>query len=240
MTLLAATVVAGTLSGATAAISGFGIGSLMTPLLAARYGMSLAVAAVSIPHVVATALRCWRLRAHIDWSVIRSFGVLSAVGGLGGALLYSRFDSSLLAKILGVLLIATAIAAVTDWARRIHPRGASAHALGLASGFFGGIAGNQGGIRSGALMAFGLAPLALVATATATGLAVDAARMPVYLWNTGRELVALRAPILAATAGVVIGTFLGERLLMGLSARAFRIVVGTFIGMLGAWLLLST
>jgi uncharacterized membrane protein YfcA len=122
----------------------------------------------------------------------------------------------------------------------MHPRGASAHALGLASGFFGGIAGNQGGIRSGALMAFGLAPLALVATATATGLAVDAARMPVYLWNTGRELVGLRAPIIAATAGVVIGTFLGERLLMGLSARAFRLVVGTFIGMLGIWLILAS
>jgi uncharacterized membrane protein YfcA len=238
--MLAAILVAGILSGATAAISGFGIGSLMTPLLAARYGMSLAVAAVSIPHVIATALRCWRLRSHIDWAVLRSFGALSAVGGLGGALLYSRFDSALLTQILGALLIATGIAAVTDWTRRMHPRGMGAHALGLTSGFFGGIAGNQGGIRSGALMAFGLAPMALVATATATGLAVDAARMPVYLWKSGPRLAGIGGPIGAATIGVVIGTFVGERLLMGLSARAFRIVVGTFIGVLGVWLLLST
>lgn len=239
MGLLAAILAGGILSGATAAISGFGIGSLLTPLLATRYGMSLAVAAVSIPHAIATALRCWRLRTWIDWSVLRSFGVLSAVGGLAGALLYSGFDSLVLTRVLGVLLIATGIAAVSEWVKRINPRGVSAHLLGLASGFFGGIAGNQGGLRAGALMAFRLSPLALVATATATGLAVDAARMPVYLATTGSALVPLAAPIGAATVGVIIGTLIGERLLMGLSARAFRIVVGAFIGLLGVWLLLS-
>lgn len=237
--LLAGILAGGVLSGATAAISGFGIGSLLTPLLAARYGMSMAVAAVSIPHAIATALRCWRLRASIDWSVLRSFGVLSAIGGLAGALLYTRFDSVVLTRVLGVLLIATGIAAVTEWVKRIHPHGIGAHALGLASGFFGGIAGNQGGLRSGALMAFRLSPLALVATATATGLAVDAARLPVYLWTTGRELIDLAAPIGAATVGVIIGTFVGERLLLGLSARGFRLVVGTFIGLLGVWLMLA-
>jgi uncharacterized membrane protein YfcA len=237
--LLAAILLGGILSGATAAISGFGIGSLLTPLLAARYGMPLAVAAVSIPHAIATAVRCWRLRRSIDWPVLRSFGLFSAVGGLSGALLYSRFDAVMLTRILGALLIATAIAAVTEWVSRLRPRGVAAHALGFVSGFFGGIAGNQGGLRAGALMAFRLTPVALVATATATGLAVDAARMPVYLWTTGRELLPLAAPIGVATAGVLIGTFVGERLLLGLSARAFRIVVGTFIGMLGVWLLLS-
>jgi uncharacterized membrane protein YfcA len=240
MMLLALILAGGILSGATAAISGFGIGSLLTPLLAARYGMSLAVAAVSIPHAIATAVRCWRLRASIDWSVLKSFGVLSAIGGLAGALLYSRFDSGVLTRILGVLLVATGIAAVTEWVKRLHPRGIAAQSLGLVSGFFGGIAGNQGGLRSGALMAFRLSPVALVATATATGLAVDAARMPVYLWTTGRELTPLVAPIGIATVGVLIGTFIGERLLMGLSARAFRIVVGAFIGLLGVWLLLSS
>jgi uncharacterized protein len=238
--MLPAILVGGILSGMTAAISGFGIGSLLTPLLAARYGMPLAVAAVSIPHAIATAVRCWRLRASIDWAVLRSFGVLSAIGGLGGALLYSRVDATMLTRILGILLIATGAAAVTEWVKRIHPRGIGAHALGLTSGFFGGIAGNQGGLRAGALMAFNLSPVALVATATATGLAVDAARLPVYLSTTGLALVPLAAPIAVATLGVLIGTLAGERMLAGLSARAFRIVVGTFIGVLGIWLLLSS
>ena len=229
----------GVLSGVTAAVSGFGIGSLLTPLLASRYGVSLAIAAIALPHAIATAVRCWRLRAWIDWSVIWSFGVLSAIGGFVGALLYLRVGSRALTMILGVLLIATAVAALTNWIARLHPRGVAAQTLGFVSGLFGGIAGNQGGLRSAALLAFELSPVVLVATATATGLAVDAARLPIYLWRAGPDLIPLAAPIAVATAGVLLGTVLGERLLLGLSPERFRRVVGVLIGLLGIWLLAS-
>lgn len=225
------------LAGATASVTGFGIGSLLTPLLATRYGMQTSIAAVSIPHVVATALRAWRLRAHVDGAVLRSFGLWSAAGGFAGALLYARAASRTLTIILALLLLLTAVAALTDWLRRLHPHGAGASALGLTSGLFGGLAGNQGGLRSAALLGFPLAPLAFVATATATGLLVDAARMPVYLWRSGAALVPLATPIGVAVAGVVVGTLLGERALLGLGRDAFRRVVALIVGALGLWLL---
>jgi uncharacterized membrane protein YfcA len=237
--LLSAVLVVGVLSGATATVAGFGIGSMLTPLLATRYSMPIAVAAVSIPHAIATALRFWRLRASVSWPVIRSFGVLSAAGGLAGALLYTRFTSHTLTAILGALLVATSIAALTDWLRRLQPQGFVAQSLGFVSGLFGGIAGNQGGLRAGALLAFDLPPAAFVATATATGLAVDAARMPIYVWRAGGELVSLAAPIAVATVGVLIGTLPGERLLFGLAPEKFRRVVGWLVGVLGVWLLLA-
>lgn len=227
------------LAGATAAVSGFGIGSLVTPLLAARFGMEAAVAAVALPHAVATALRCWRMRAHVDWPVLRRFGVPSALGALAGALLYARAGGGTLTAVLGGLLILTAIAGVTGVMTRLRPRGAAVWLLGLASGGFGGIVGNQGGLRSGALMAFGLGPAALVATATATGLIVDAARTPIYLWRSGDAMWGLWWPILVATLGVVAGTLLGERLLFGLSPVRFRQAISLLIGALGIWLLLS-
>jgi len=45
------------LAGATASIVGFGIGSLLTPLVAARFGTDLAVAAVALPHLSGGLLR---------------------------------------------------------------------------------------------------------------------------------------------------------------------------------------
>jgi uncharacterized membrane protein YfcA len=236
MILLGALLIVGILGGATAAVSGFGIGSLLTPLLATRYDVPLAIAAVSIPHAIATAVRCWRLRASISWPVIRTFGALSAAGGLVGALLYTRVGSRAMTVTLGVLLIATSVAALSDWMVRLHPRGVVAQGLGFLSGLFGGIAGNQGGLRAAALLAFALPPTAFVATATATGLAVDAARMPIYVWRAGNELIALATPIGVATVGVLIGTVLGERLLFGLSPERFRRVIGALIGILGVWL----
>ena len=52
------------LSGGTAAVAGFGIGSLLTPALAASFGTSTAVAAVAIPHAAATALRWKRVAVN--------------------------------------------------------------------------------------------------------------------------------------------------------------------------------
>jgi uncharacterized membrane protein YfcA len=236
MTFLVIIFVAGILSGATATIAGFGIGSLMTPLLAAQLGVSLAIAAVSIPHAIATAVRCWRLRRAISWPVLRSFGVLSTAGGLIGALLYTRVGTRALEITLGVLLLATAVAALSDWTRRWKPHGVVAQSLGFLSGLFGGMAGNQGGLRAAALLTFSLTPAAFVATSTAVGLAIDAARMPIYLWRAGGTLVTVLAPIGLATAGVVIGTLAGERLLLGLSPERFRRIVGILIGVLGLWL----
>jgi hypothetical protein len=225
-------------AGAAASVVGFGIGSLLTPLFMVWFAADVAVAAVTLPHAVATALRCWRLRAHIDPGVLATFGVLSAAGALVGALVYASIGPSSLTRILGGLLLLTAVAQLTGLAARWRPRGPIVAALGLLSGFFGGVAGNQGGLRSAALTAFRLPPTAFVATATAAGLMVDAARTPVYLWTSGSALMPLWPPIAAALTGVVIGTLVGERILMGLTPRRFGQVVGGAVGLLGVWLLL--
>lgn len=239
--LMAVALVA-TASGATAAVVGFGIGSLLTPLLATRYEMGIAVAAVAIPHAVATALRCWRLREAIDRRVIRTFGVVSALGGIAGAAAYTRFGSRTLTIALAVLLLLTASATLTGWSARWHPRGPVVWILGLLSGGFGGLAGNQGGLRAAALSPFGLTPAAFVATSTAIGLMVDAARLPVYsarLLNAEALPTGIVAATGVATLGVVAGTLFGGRVLGGMSVERFRIVLGVAIGALGAWLLLA-
>jgi uncharacterized membrane protein YfcA len=234
---LIALAIVSVVSGATASIVGFGIGSLLTPLLAARYGTATAIAAVALPHAAATVFRCWRLRKGIDWTVLRGFGLLSAAGGLAGALLFAQLGSRALTLALAALLILTSIAGLTDWAARWRPRGPAAWALGLVSGFFGGLAGNQGGLRIVALSAFSLTPVALVATATAAGVMVDAARTPIYLWRAGSALLPLAHHIAVATTGVLVGTIIGERILLGLSPQHFRRTTAAAVGALGVWLL---
>lgn len=228
------------IAGATASVVGFGIGSLLTPLVAIRYGMPTAVALVSIPHAIATALRCWRLRASVDWPVLRRFGIVSAAGGLAGAAAYTLAGGRELTIALGALLVLTAAATLSGWATRWTPKGPMVWLLGAVSGAFGGLAGNQGGIRAAAMQPFRLTPAAFVATATATGLLVDAARMPVYAIDIARSAslpAGFWAIVAVASAGVVAGTLAGERLLLGLSVAQFRRVLGLAIGALGMWLL---
>jgi uncharacterized membrane protein YfcA len=108
---------------------------------------------------------------------------------------------------------------------------------GALSGLFGGMVGNQGGIRSAGLLAFHLEPRAFVATAAAIALIIDAVRLPLYLWDEGTR-VAEQAQLLAiATAGVVVGTFAGTHILLRLPPRTFRRVIGAVLLVLGFWML---
>ena len=66
-------------AGAIASISGFGIGSILTPLLATAYGTKLAVAVVSVPHLVGTALRFSFIYRHVNRKVLFSFGIAQEV-----------------------------------------------------------------------------------------------------------------------------------------------------------------
>jgi uncharacterized membrane protein YfcA len=225
------------LAGAVAAVAGFGIGSILTPVFAQQVDTKLAVAAVSIPHIVGTAFRLWLLGVKPDRRVLWSFGLTSAAGGLIGALLHGRLSSPPLTIVFGALLLFVGISGLTGLASRIRFDGAASWVAGAVSGFLGGLVGNQGGIRSGALLGFEMEKTTFIATATAIGLFVDAARMPVYFWTAGGALTSSAGAIALGTAGVVVGTVAGNRLLARVPERTFRPIVAALVGTLGAYMI---
>lgn len=234
--LLIASALAG---GAVAAVTGFGIGSLLTPALALQVDARLAVAAVSIPHVVGTAFRFWLLGGRADRKVLWSFGLTSAAGGLAGALLQERASTPALMMLFGALLLLTAAAELTGLAERLRLRGPAASVAGAASGFLGGLVGNQGGIRSAALLGVDLPKHVFVATATAVGLMVDSARVPVYLWRLHEQMWGIAGWVALATLGVVAGTLLGNRVLARIPERWFRRTVAVLLALLGVAMLIN-
>src|ERR1044071_5945786 len=113
-------VAAGFVAGAIASVAGFGIGSILTPLLSLQTGTRLAVAATSIPHLVATFVRFLMLRGKVDRRVLIHFGILSAAGGLTGALLYSVAANPVLTFIFSLLLMFAGIMNITGYGARMH------------------------------------------------------------------------------------------------------------------------
>ena len=229
--------IAAAIAGAIATITGFGIGSVLTPLLAVRVGTQLAVAAVSIPHFFATTLRFWRLRAHVDRRVLVSFGIPSAAGGLTGALLHSVAGNRALAIVFGILLVFVGASELSGLAGRMKFGGVVAWIAGALSGFLGGLVGNQGGIRSAALLGFDVDKRAFVATATAVGVIVDGARMPAYFVTQGHEIAQIWILVAVAVVGAVLGTLFGERLMRRIPERLFRRVVAVLLLILGGYMI---
>src|SRR5947199_10110425 len=128
-------------------------------------------------------------------------------------------------------------AGLTRFTDRMHFGRRTAWFAGALSGCFGGLVGNQGGIRSAALLGFEVRKEAFVATATAIAIVVDAVRLPVYLVFQGRAVAGAWPLVAAATAGTLAGTLMGQRALHRIPEAAFRVAVATVILALGAALL---
>jgi uncharacterized protein len=230
--------VAAVIAGAIASISGFGIGSVLTPVLSTHFDVRLAIALVSLPHLAGTFVRFLLVRTHIDRDVLLGFGAASAIGGLIGAALQAAVQSSALAVIFGLLLVFAGLGSLTGFAQRMRFSGRrSALVGGALSGLLGGLVGNQGGIRAAALLGFDVERQAFVATATAVALIVDGARIPVYLATQGADIAKQWTLIALLAIGAITGTLIGERTLRRMSESVFRRFVGLLLLVLGAYTL---
>ena len=270
--------IAGIIAGGIAAISGFGIGSILTPLLSIKVGTKIAIAIVSLPHFLGTAIRFWVLRKNIDQKIFINFGISSIGGGLCGALLFWQTATPALTLIFSVILIFASLmefsqgypikisrsVLVSDkqtpvsnglrlsnvleilmgqpWEfsgllQKIRVGKILALIGGFISGFLGGLVGNQGGIRSAVLLSFTLDRKTFIATATAIGVIVDLARMPVYFFTQGEALLLGWRYILVASTGVIIGTGMGITFLKKISPALFRRIVASLVFLLGIFML---
>jgi uncharacterized membrane protein YfcA len=224
-------------AGAIAAISGFGIGSILTPVLSTQIDTRLAVAVVSIPHFIGPFVRFVRLRKYVNRRVAFTFGVASAIGGLGGAVLNAYVAGPTLGYILGALLVFAGLSGISGFADRLQLRGRLSWIGGFISAALGGLVGNQGGIRSAAMLGFHLTKESFVATATAIALVVDGARVPVYLVSQPEGMLNLWPIVCLSTVGVVAGTFAGSRLLKRIPEGTFKWTVSALVLGLGIFML---
>jgi len=223
----------GILTGGTAAIVGFGIGSFLTPILALKTGFGVAVAAVGGAHFVGSALRFWLLRKEVNRKVFLSFGILSAIGGLGGALLQGWAANAALAIVFGGLMVLAGVSNIYGWSDKFSTKGPIGWIAGLVSAFFGGLVGNQGGLRAAGLVGFKLTKTQFVATATAVALVVDAFRVPVYLAMRSSQLTQCTLEVTVMAVGVVVGTLLGAPLLHHLPERYFKLALSVILIIIG-------
>jgi uncharacterized membrane protein YfcA len=151
--------------------------------------------------------------------------------------LHAFLTSTVLARVFGGLLVLAGISSLIGLMERLHlPRWAAWVAGGL-SGVFGGLVGNQGSIRSAALLGFHVPRDAFVATATAIALLVDVGRVPVYLGTQGASLLQHWPQVFIALVGVVVGTLLGTRLLRRIPEGIFKRVVGVLVLVIGVYML---
>jgi uncharacterized protein len=240
--------------------SGFGLGTILLPVFALFVPVELAVAATAIVHGASNVLKVSLLGKMADWQVVVQFGISAVAAALVGAWLLSVVAvlpggwewsalgfSGAVTPVNGVLGLLMALFAFVELSpsvsglrfdKRFLPVG------GALSGFFGGLSGHQGALRSAFLMSTRISPEAFVGTNAVIGLAVDAIRIAVYGFVIfGGRLDAVASGtnaglVLAGTLAAFAGVLIGKRFLQKVTMDGVRRLTGVML-LLIAFLLVS-
>jgi uncharacterized membrane protein YfcA len=226
--------------------SGFGLGTLLLPAFALFMPLQQAVAATAVVHLLNGLFKLALLREHIDRGVLLRFGLpallaallgawlLSALGALPALHAYTafghRFEIFPLKLIIGVLLMVFALIELVPKLRDLEFDARWLPLGGALSGFFGGLSGMQGALRSAFLARCGLDKQAFVATGAAIACVIDVSRLAVYAGTLVAVFGTLDHVLLAAAVlAAFTGAWLGNRLLHKTTLRGLQRIVAAML-----------
>lgn len=226
--------------------SGFGLGTLLMPVFALFFPVEAAVGLTAVVHFLNNLFKLGLLGKHADRSVALRFGVPAILAAFVGAQAlvwlsdlpplasYAAFGKSLdilpVKLAIGLLMIAFAIVEIVpafetlSFDLRYLPVG------GVLSGFFGGLSGNQGALRSAFLIRCGLSKEGFIATGVVIACLVDVTRLGVYAAKFSAADVGANAGLLtAATLSAFVGAWGANRLLHKVTIRAVQWTVAVLL-----------
>ncbi len=219
--------------------SGFGLGTILTPVFGLFFPLHVAVALTGIVHLSNNLFKLALLGKNAVRDLVVRFGVPSVVGGFVGAqalvwlsempVLHTwhwgehRFEITLMKLCIAVLMVFfVGMELVPALAKQ---RFASRYLTlgGLLSGFFGGLSGHQGALRSAFLVQAGLSKEQFVATGVTVACLVDLTRLPVYFSRFDTAALQHEWPILlTATLCAFSGAYLGTKFLKKVTLGAVQ------------------
>jgi len=231
--------------------SGFGLGTLLMPVFAVFFPVPVAVAATAVVHGANNILKIGLVGKHADLNLVLRFGVPAVAAAFLGAYMLeyvSRFEPIATYSLgfrsaevtpvkltMGILILFFSLFELLPGLRNLTIDRKYLFAGGLLSGFFGGLSGHQGALRSAFLAKTVLSTEAFVGTNAAIGFFVDMARIVVYaalFLGAGKafsldttQLPLVGTAILAAFAGVIVG----KRYLHTITMKTVQTLTGVLL-----------
>lgn len=233
--------------------SGFGLGTLLMPAFTLFFPVGLAVAMTAVVHLLNNLFKLVLVGRRAERKIVLRFGLPALLGALAGASalgVLSGLPEITRYHLLGaertvmpVKLVVAAVMALFVLVEA-HPRFSKLEfpsswlpAGGLLSGFFGGLSGHQGALRSAFLAKSGLDTGRFIGTGAVIAVLVDAARLSVYAKYLAAPELRQNGPLLsAATAAAFLGAWGGARFMKKVTMRGVQRLVAALLLLIAAGL----
>jgi uncharacterized protein len=231
--------------------SGFGLGTLLMPAFALFFPVEVAIAATAIVHLANNLFKVGLVGRRANAGIVLRFAVPAAISAMIGALLLNYFTTiepiaqyTLLGRVCTISVVKLVIAvmimgfAVIElhpvferlaFSTRLIPLG------GALSGFFGGLSGHQGALRTAFLIRAGLDKEVFVGTMVVSAVVVDLSRLLIYgATFFSRDFAILKDQggiglVIAGSLAAFAGAFIASRFLKKITMRNIQIVVGIML-----------
>lgn len=233
--------------------SGFGLGTILTPVMVFFFPVEVAIALTGVVHFTNNIFKLILVRKNIAHNVLIRFGIPAIFASFLGAwlltgitempVLYSyyiggsNFEVLPVNLIIGVLLVVFAILELIPAFKKLQFGEDKMIYGGLLSGFFGGLTGIQGAVRSAFLIKAGLSKEGYIATGVAIACLIDVSRLSVYSTRIiEADLVGNLPLLIPAILSAMTGALIGKKLLKKVTLELVKNLVAIMLIIIGVLL----
>ncbi|MDH3381555.1 MAG: sulfite exporter TauE/SafE family protein [Flavobacteriaceae bacterium] len=226
--------------------SGFGLGTILTPVMILFFPVELAIGLTAVVHFFNNIFKLILVGKHGNLQVILRFGIPAVLAAILGSYLlihisdlqpiYSYnigsqvFEISPVKLIISILLIIFASIDLIPYFGKLQFGKEKLPIGGILSGFFGGLSGNQGALRSAFLIKAGLSKEAFIGTAVIVSISVDFTRLFVYSTKFTSLIITDNWFILStATLSAIMGAYIGNQLLKKVTVEFIQKLVAVML-----------
>ena len=226
--------------------SGFGLGTILTPVFMIFFPVELAIALTGVVHFFNNVFKLFLVGKNADKDILLRIGIPAVVAAFAGAwVLLNIPDASPLFSyelggktwevypvkfLISILLIIFATMDLIPYFDRLEFGKEKLPLGGFLSGFFGGLSGNQGALRAAFLIRAGLSKEAFIGTAVVVSTFVDFTRLSVYSTRFLKSGLSENIPIvLCATLSAMLGAILGNKLLKKITLKSLQSIVAVML-----------
>ena len=226
--------------------SGFGLGTILLPVFALFFPIELAVALTGVVHFFNNIFKLFLVGKNASKTVLIHFGIPAILAAILGAYilinitdikpLYNytfsskNFEITTVKLVIAILLIVFAIMELTPFFKKLNFNKKQMPLGGFLSGFFGGLSGHQGALRSAFLINAGLTKETFIGTTVVISCLVDFSRLSVYstrLFESGlHENMTL---IIVATLSAITGAIIGNKLLKKVTLKFIQKLIAILL-----------
>lgn len=226
--------------------SGFGLGTILTPVFMVFFPVDLAIALTGVVHFFNNIFKLLLVGKNADKAVLIRFGVPAVIAAFAGSWVllnitelaplfsYELFGRTFLVEpmkfIVAILLIIFALMDLIPYFQNLQFGKEKLPLGGFLSGFFGGLSGNQGALRAAFLIKAGLSKEAFIGTAVVVSTFVDFTRLSVYATRfVSTNLSDNLTVVVTATLAAIAGAYIGNKLLKKVTLKSIQMTVAVLL-----------